>query len=121
VTNLSRGANTAISGAPATVAVTGTTPGSVDLFVFQLDHTRTVRSDDDLVFFNNPASPDGTVTLDAGGQVRLDLPAIDAGIETIAVAVSVDETVPGPLSAVPTLAVTLTQPGGETITAPSTG
>ncbi len=117
MTNLSRGANTAIPEAPATVAVTGTTPGSVDLFVFQLDSTRKVRSDDDLVFFNNPASPDGTVTLDAGGQVRLDLPAIDAGIETIAVAVSVDETVPGPLSAVPTLAVTLTQPGGETITA----
>lgn len=117
MTNLSRGANTAISEAPATVAVTGTTPGSVDLFVFQLDHSRTVRSGDDLVFFNNPASPDGTVTLDAGGQVRLDLPAIDAGIETIAVAVSVDETVPGPLSAVPTLAITLTQPGGETITA----
>ncbi|NKT14160.1 stress protein [Rhodococcus hoagii] len=117
MTNLSRGANTTIAEVPASVAVTGTTPGSVDLFVFQLDSTRKVRSDDDLVFFNNPASPDGTVTLDAGGQVRLDLSAIDTGIETIAVAVSVDETVPGPLSAVPTLAVTLTQSGGETITA----
>ncbi|WP_137724531.1 VWA domain-containing protein [Prescottella subtropica] len=117
MTVLTRGANTAVSDAPATVAVTGTTPGSVDLFVFLLDATRTVRSDDDLVFFNNPASPDGSVTLDAAGQVRLDLPAIPADIGMIAVAVSVDETVPGPLSAVPTLAVTLTQPGGETLTA----
>lgn len=117
MTNLTRGANTAISEAPATVAVTGTAPGCVDLFVFLLDTSRKVRSDDDLVFFNNPASPDGTVTLDAGGHVRLDLPAIDAGIETIAVSVSVDETVPVPLSAAPTLAVTLTQPDGESITA----
>ncbi|PTR27608.1 stress response protein SCP2 [Rhodococcus sp. OK519] len=117
MTVLTRGANTAISEAPATVAVTGTTPGSVDLFVFQVDNTRKVRSDDDLVFFNNPASPDRTVTLDADGQVRLDLPAIDAGIDMIVIAVSVDETVPGPLSAVPTLAVSLSQPGGETITA----
>lgn len=117
MTVLTRGANVAIAEAPATVAVTGTAPGSVDLFVFRLDATRKVRSDEDLVFFNNPASPDGTVTLDTSGQVRLDLPAIDAGIDMIAVAVSVDETVPGPLSQVPALAVTLTQPGRETITA----
>ncbi|WP_305094960.1 VWA domain-containing protein [Prescottella sp. R16] len=117
MTALSRGANTPISDSPATIAVTGTTPGSVDLFVFLLDATRRVRSDDDLVFFNNPSSPDRTVTLDADGQIRLELPAVDAGVDMIAVAVSVDETVPGPLSAVPHLGVCLTQPDGATVTA----
>lgn len=117
MTSLARGANTAIADSPATIAVTGTVPGAVDLFVFQLDDNRKVRSDGDLVFFNNPASLDGTVTLDTDGFVRLDLPAVSIEISMISVAVSLDETVPGTLSAAPTLAITLSQPGAQTITA----
>lgn len=116
MTALTRGANTVIADAPTTVAVTGTAPGSVDLFVFQLDRNRKVRSDADLVFFNNPSSADGTVALAADGTVHLDLRAVPVGIEMIAIAVSADETAPGPLSAVPGLAVTLTQPNGSAIT-----
>ncbi|QKT11443.1 MULTISPECIES: vWA domain-containing protein [unclassified Rhodococcus (in: high G+C Gram-positive bacteria)] len=121
MTALTRGANTSVATTATTIGVTGTSPGSVDLFVFQLDERRKVRSDEDLVFFNNPTSPEGAVTLVAQGQVRLDLAAIPAGIERIAIAVSVDETVTGPLSAVPALAVAVTQPGGTTVTAAAEG
>lgn len=121
VTTLTRGANTRIATAPTTVAVAGTTPGSVDLFVFQLDKGRKVRRDDDLVFFNNPASPEGAVSLAASGQVCLDLAAIPVDIERIAVAVSVDETVAGPLSAVPALAVVVSQADGTTVSAAAEG
>ena len=117
MTSLARGANTAIADSPATIAVTGTVPGTVDLFVFQLDENRQVRSDDDLVFFNNPASLDGTVMLDTDGLVCLDLPAVSSEVSMIAVAVSLDETVPGALSTEPTLALTLSQSGAQTITA----
>ncbi|MDG3016810.1 VWA domain-containing protein [Speluncibacter jeojiensis] len=117
MTALIRGANTVIAEASTTVAVTGTAPGSVDLFAFQLDENRKVRSDADLVFFNNPASADGSVNLAADGRVHLDLRAIPAGVEMIAIAVSADESAPGPLSSVPGLAVTLTQRGGNVITA----
>ncbi|CAM2975353.1 VWA domain-containing protein [Prescottella defluvii] len=121
MTTLTRGANTTITDQPAAIAVTGTVPGSVDLFVFQLGDDRKVRSDDDLVFFNNPVSAEGAVTLDPSGQVRLDLTAIPDDVTMIAVAVSVDEMVPGPLSAVPALAVTFDQTGGESITAATDG
>lgn len=117
MTSLARGANTAIADSPATIAVTGTAPGTVDLFIFQLDDNRKVRSDEDLVFFNNPVSSDGTVTLGTDGQVHIDLPAVSTEINMIAVAVSIDDTVPGTLSAAPTLAIILSQPGAQTITA----
>lgn len=121
VTTLTRGANTRIPTSTTTVTVTGTTPGSVDLFVFQLNADHKVRTDDDLVFFNNPASPEGAVTLVAPGQVRLDLASIPAEIDRIAVAVSVDDQVPAPLSAVPALAVAASQADGTTVTAPAEG
>ncbi|MDH6284125.1 VWA domain-containing protein [Prescottella agglutinans] len=121
MTTLTRGANTRVDTATTTVSVTGTTPGSVDLFVFQLDKGHKVRRDEDLVFFNNPASPEGAVSLVSPGQVRLDLPAIPVEIERIALAVSVDETVPGPLSAVPALAVAVSQTDGTTVTAAAEG
>ena len=121
MTILTRGANTRITTAATTVAVTGTTPGSVDLFVFQLDKGRKVRRDEDLVFFNNRVSPEGAVSLAAPGQVRLDLAAIPTDIERIAVAVSVDESVPGPLSAVPALAVVVSQADGTMVSAAAEG
>ncbi|MGO4205415.1 VWA domain-containing protein [Rhodococcus sp. TAF43] len=121
MTTLTRGANARIDTTTTTVAVTGTTPGSVDLFVFQLGKGHKVRRDEDLVFFNNPASPEGAVSLGSPGQVRLDLAAIPADIERIAVAVSVDETVPGQLSAVPALAVAVSQPHGTTVSAAAEG
>ncbi|MBM4569022.1 tellurium resistance protein [Rhodococcus hoagii] len=121
MTTLTRGANTRIDTAATTVAVAGTSPGSVDLFVFQLTKERKVRRDEDLVFFNNPTSPEGAVSLASSGQVRLDLATVPADIERIAVAVSVDESVPGPLSAVPALAVVVRQAGGTPVSAAAEG
>ncbi|RYF61224.1 MAG: stress protein [Comamonadaceae bacterium] len=79
-----------------------------------------MRTDADLVFFNNPSTPEGAVTL-AGGQVTLNLDAVPAAIDTLAVAVALDENVPGSLSQVPGLAVTVTQPGGVSFEIPAEG
>lgn len=121
MTTLTRGANIGIDTAATTLAVTGTAPGSVDLFVFQLGDNRKVRSDDDLVFFNNPRSPEGAVMLVSSGQVRVDLHAVPAAVARIVVAVAVDGSVPGPLSSVPSLAVTASQATGAVVTAPAVG
>lgn len=121
MTILTRGANTAIAESPATVTMTGVAPHSVDIFVFQLDDNRKVRSDDDLVFFNNPTSADGTVSLDSSGQVHLDLGAVSQEVRTVVIAVSVDDRAPGPLSATPAFAVTLSQSDAQTITAVISG
>ncbi|EID79839.1 tellurium resistance protein [Rhodococcus opacus RKJ300 = JCM 13270] len=100
--------------------VTGAQQGTVDLFVFQLDADLQVRADADLVFFNNPSTPEGAVTL-AGGQVTLNLETIPEMIGTLAVAVALDENVLGSLAQVPGLAVTVTQPGGVSFAIPAEG
>ncbi|QQZ18464.1 MULTISPECIES: VWA domain-containing protein [Rhodococcus] len=120
MTSLTRGANSPIDTATTTVEVTGAQQGTVDLFVFQLDADLQVRADADLVFFNNPSTPEGAVTL-AGGQVTLNLETIPEMIGTLAVAVALDENVLGSLAQVPGLAVTVTQPGGVSFAIPAEG
>ncbi|WP_308213832.1 TerD family protein [Rhodococcus tibetensis] len=88
--------------------MTGARQGTVDLFVFQLGADLKVRTDADLVFFNNASTPEGAVTL-TGGQVTLHLAAVPAAVDTLAVAVALDENAPGSLAQVPGLAVTLTR------------
>ncbi|MBV6762750.1 VWA domain-containing protein [Rhodococcus opacus] len=120
MTSLTRGANSPIDTATTTVEVTGARQGTVDLFVFQLGADLKVRRDADLVFFNNPSTPEGAVTL-AGGQVTLSLGTVPAAIDTLAVAVALDENVPGSLAQVPGLAVTVTQTGGTSFEIPAEG
>ncbi|WP_213578541.1 VWA domain-containing protein [Rhodococcus sp. USK13] len=120
MTSLTRGANSPIDTATTTVEVTGARQGTVDLFVFQLGADLKVRTDADLVFFNNPSTPEGAVTL-TGGQVTLHLAAVPAAIDTLAVAVALDENVPGSLAQVPGLSVTLTQAGGTSFAIPAEG
>ena len=120
MTSLTRGANSPIDTATTTVEVTGARQGTVDLFVFQLGADLKVRTDTDLVFFNNPSTPEGAVTL-AGGRVTLNLGNIPEMIGTLAVAVALDENVPGSLAQVPGLAVTLTQTGGTSFQIPAEG
>ncbi|QHE72663.1 vWA domain-containing protein [Rhodococcus sp. WAY2] len=120
MTSLTRGANSPIDTATTTVEVTGARQGTVDLFVFQLGADLKVRTDADLVFFNNPSTPEGAVTL-TGGQVTLHLAAVPAAIDTLAVAVALDENVPGSLAGVPGLSVTLTQAGGTSFAIPAEG
>ncbi|QHE73531.1 VWA domain-containing protein [Rhodococcus sp. WAY2] len=120
MTSLTRGANSPIDTATTTVEVTGARQGTVDLFVFQLGADLKVRADADLVFFNNPSTPEGAVTL-TGGQVTLHLAAVPAAVETLAVAVALDENVPGSLADVPGLSVALTQAGGDAVEIPAEG
>jgi tellurite resistance protein TerA len=53
---LTRGANSPIDTATTTVEVTGARPGTVELFVVQLGPDLKVRTNADLVFFNNPTT-----------------------------------------------------------------
>ncbi|SDO79178.1 Stress response protein SCP2 [Nakamurella panacisegetis] len=117
MTVLSRGANAALPAGVVEVAVSGARQGSVDLMVFQLGPDHRVRTDADFVFFNQPASPEGAVRLVAADRVTADLNAVPAGVETLAVAVALDDSVPGSLASIPGLAVTVT--GGSQ--APASG
>ncbi|WP_368680568.1 VWA domain-containing protein (plasmid) [Rhodococcus opacus] len=120
MTSLTRGANSPIDTATTTVEVTGARQGTIDLFVFQLGADLKVRTDADLVFFNNPSTPEGAVTL-SGGRVTLNLGTVPTAIDTLAVAVALDENVPGSLAQVPWLAVTVTQTGGTSFEIPAEG
>lgn len=107
MTELRRGANAPLPGPSLEVSVAGARPGSVDLLVFQLGADRTVRSDDDLVFFNQPSSPEGAVRLTAGDRVSVELGALPAAIERLAIAVALDEGTAGSLGDVAGLGVTV--------------
>lgn len=117
--DLSRGANAALPSGAVEVAVAGARRGSVDLMVFQLDADRKVRSDADFVFFNQPASPEGAVRLVAADRITANLTAVPAAVETLAVAVALDDAVPGSLAGIADLGVTVS--GGEVHRAPATG
>ena len=58
MTSLTRGANAPIDDTNVTIDVAGASPGSVDLLVFQLVGGK-VRSDADMIFFNQPVSANG--------------------------------------------------------------
>ncbi|WP_368680293.1 VWA domain-containing protein (plasmid) [Rhodococcus opacus] len=120
MTSLTRGANSPIDTATTTVEVTGARQGTVDLFVFQLGTDLKVRTDADLVFFNNPSTPEGAVTL-VDGRVTMNLDVVPAAIDTLAVAVALDENVPGSLAQVPGLAVRVTQVGVASFDVPAEG
>jgi len=118
--DLGPGANTGLSGGPLEVSVAGAQPGTVDLLVFQLGASGTVRREDDLVFFNQPRSPEGAVELVGGDHVRVDLAGIPADVATLAVAVALDDGVADPLGQVAGLGATVSD-GAETHTAPASG
>ncbi len=117
--DLSRGANAPLTTGPVTVSVAGARQGSVDLMVFQLGDDHKVRSDADFVFFNQPASPEGSVRLVDADRITADLAAVPAAVETLAVAVALDDALPGSLAGIAGLGVTVT--GGEVHQAPATG
>lgn len=107
MTELSRGANAPLSAHRMTVAVSGARPGAVDLLVFQLTAAGRVRDDADFVFFNQSESPERAVRLVGGDRVELDLDIVPATIETLAVAVALDDSVPGSLASIAGLAVSV--------------
>jgi stress response protein SCP2 len=117
---LSRGANAPIAGTNLQLAVSGARQGAVDLMVFQLGADRKVRSDADFVFFNQPASPEGAVRLTSADAVSIDLASVPASVETLAVAVSLDDSVPGSLAAITGLGVQVGGPS-DAHSAPAVG
>lgn len=103
--DLSRGANAPLTADQLTVRVRGAHPGVVDLMAFQLTADRTVRADDDLIFFNQPASREGALRLTGPDALSLDLRAVPSVIQTITVTVALDDGQPGSLADIAGLGV----------------
>ncbi|MBM9466012.1 vWA domain-containing protein [Nakamurella leprariae] len=121
-TELGRGANTTLTASAITVLVGGAEPGAVDLMAFQLGGDRTVRSDADFVFFNQPRSPEGALEVRGGAELAIDLTAVPAAIETIAVTVALDASRSGALADIPALGVTIVPTDGSgALLAPAAG
>lgn len=111
--DLTRGANAPLNSTSIDISVAGARQGAVDLMVFQLGADRKVRSDADFVFFNQPTSPEGAVTLAAGDRVTVNLAAVPVTVETLSVAVALDDSVPGSLAGISGLAVSVRGAGGS--------
>ncbi len=107
MTSLTRGQNTPLNSPQLTVNVTGVTPGTVDLMVFQVTATGKVRNDHDFVFFNQPASPEGAVQLTGPSTVTIDVTRVPSNIDTLRLAVSMDDSAPGTLAGIRGLGATL--------------
>ena len=92
---LSKGANTWLAERDITVGVAFPTGAAdVDVFSVLVRADGSVGSDGDLVFFNQPSSRCGAVTLaDRGVQLRLD--AVPAEVTSIVIAAALDDTTPG--------------------------
>ena len=123
MTELSRGANVALASAVIDVAVTGVATGSVDLLAFQVTANGRVRSDADMVFFNQRESPEGAVRLIGPGSIQISLTDVPEQIATLAVSVAMDESVTGNLATIPGLAAAVRDGGadGDVHQAPATG
>lgn len=81
---VAKGSKTDLTGTRWTVrARTGAGPGLVDVAAVLLGADGRVRTDDDLVFFNNPKGPG--VTLDPTGSVTIDLTAVPSDVTRILV------------------------------------
>ncbi|MDS1116635.1 TerD family protein [Gordonia westfalica] len=69
-------------------------PHAVDVVAFELGGYGQVPSDDEFVFYNQPASPDGAVRLSIDGDreqgIGIDLTAVDPEIQRITVGAAVD-------------------------------
>ena len=113
--SLTRGQNASLSSGATrlTIDVSG---ASVDLLAFQLDANRKVRSDTDFVFFNQPRSPEGAVTLDGPTRLSVHLPSVPADVSRIAIAVAADTA----LSSTE-LTTTIRSDDGAVVTAPAEG
>jgi hypothetical protein len=88
------GANTVLELGAVRLSVSAPS-GSVDLFLFQLDVGRRVRSDADLVFFNSPVSPEGAVRLLDGVTAQVDLAGVPADVAVLSFAVAASDEGPG--------------------------
>lgn len=116
---LSRGANTLLTGPSVAIAVDGARQGVVDLMAFQMSESGRVRSDADFIFFNQPVSPEGAVRLTAPDALTVDLATVPADVMMLTVAVALDDSVAGSLAGVDGLAVRTQTAAGPVLCAPA--
>ncbi|GEE03577.1 hypothetical protein nbrc107696_40230 [Gordonia spumicola] len=112
---LARGQNVTLPAAAGRLTIT-VSGANADILAFALREDRRVRSDADFVFFNQPRSPEGSITLDGPSQVTVHLGAIPADVERVAIAVAADT----PLSSSP-VTTTIACDDGSVIVAPAEG
>ncbi|MFE9703723.1 TerD family protein [Streptomyces sp. NPDC005930] len=124
MTQMTKGGNLPVPAAALQVAVTwrqGPGTPDVDVSALVLDATGRVRSDADLVFYNQPAHPSGAVRHLGKGQgadgtaadwLWLDLAAVELGMDRVVVAASADA---GTFGQVPSLDVRVALPQGRPV------
>ncbi|MEU1044758.1 TerD family protein [Streptomyces sp. NPDC005897] len=124
MTVMTKGGNLPVPAAGLQVAVTwrqGAQVPDVDVSALLLDATGRVRSDADLVFYNQPAHPSGAVRHLGKGQgadgtgadwLWLDLAAVELGMDRVVVAASTDA---GTFGQVPFLDVRVGLPDGQQV------
>jgi stress response protein SCP2 len=98
VADLPRGGNVALSGAAIDVRVAGMPADAAHVVVLQLAADHRVRSDDDVVFYNQSRSPDGAVELAADDRVQIRLRQVAADVVVVAIGVALDDDAPGSLA-----------------------
>ncbi|MDV6247235.1 TerD family protein [Rhodococcus opacus] len=90
---LSKGANTWLAEREFTIGVEfPAKPANVDLFSVLVRADGSAGSDRDLVFFNQPRSPCGAVTLAEVATVQVRLDSVPAEVATIVIAAALDDT-----------------------------
>ncbi len=108
---LSQGENCAIPSTVITVTVACASP--VDVSALLLDGSRRVRSDADLVFYNNPAGPGATFLGQVPGAVtaiQVDTEVVPEDVQTVVITASLDG--PGTFARAGTTVVTVHDAGG---------
>ncbi|QES55767.1 stress protein [Streptomyces venezuelae] len=89
---LAKGGNAPLPGGRCSVTVTATAPAAAsDVCAVLLAKDGRVRGDDDLVFYNHPAQ-DGVVL--GGRTIVVDLPAVPAAVDRIAIVAGIDPMLP---------------------------
>jgi len=108
---LSQGENCAIPSTVITVTVACASP--VDVSALLLNGSRRVRSDADLVFYNNPAGPGATFLGQVSGAVtaiQVDTEVVPEDVQTVVITASLDG--PGTFARAGTTVVTVHDAGG---------
>jgi len=108
---LSQGENCAIPSTVITVTVACASP--VDVSALLLNGSRRVRSDADLVFYNNPAGPGATFLGQVSGAVtaiQVDTEVVPEDVQTVVITASLDG--PGTFAQAGTTVVTVHDAGG---------
>ena len=118
---LAPGENTALPSATVTISVRSTSP--VNTSAILLTSAGRVRSDADLVFYNQPTAP-GVSFQSAGSADVISVATnhLPADIDTVAIAASLDGTGPATFATAGSINATVTPEGpGDTITFSPTG